>query len=59
MRILRLLLVGRTSKRHWAAKMANLSLHPLVQRDLLQILEHYTIEGGEKLADKFLLKLSE
>ncbi len=39
--------------------MANLSLHPLVQRDLLQILEHYTIEGGEKLADKFLLKLSE
>jgi len=33
--------------------MAGLSLHPLVQRDLRQILDHYTVEGGVKLADKF------
>lgn len=33
--------------------MSYLSIHPLVQRDLRQILDHYSIEGGEKLADKF------
>ena len=33
--------------------MAELSLHPLVQRDLRQILEHYRIEGGDQLADQF------
>ena len=30
-----------------------LSLHPLVQRDLSQILDYYQLEGGEKLADRF------
>ena len=33
--------------------MSELSLHPLVQRDLRQILDHYTVEGGTLLADKF------
>lgn len=33
--------------------MPDLSIHPLVQRDLRQILAHYSIEGGEKLADSF------
>lgn len=33
--------------------MNKLSIHPLVQRDLRHILDHYTLEGGENLADKF------
>ncbi len=33
--------------------MPELSIHPLVQRDLRQIIDHYTIEGGTILADKF------
>lgn len=33
--------------------MAELSIHPLVQRDLYRILDDYRIEGGAKLADRF------
>jgi len=33
--------------------MEDLSIHPLVQKDLRQILAHYTVEGGDTLADKF------
>jgi plasmid stabilization system protein ParE len=33
--------------------MSGLSIHPLVQRDLRQILNHYTEEGGSRLADRF------
>lgn len=33
--------------------MSELSFHPLIQRDLRQILDHYSMEGGSKLADRF------
>lgn len=33
--------------------MSGLTIHPLVQRDLRQILNHYTEEGGRRLADRF------
>jgi plasmid stabilization system protein ParE len=33
--------------------MEELSIHPLVQRDLYRILDDYRIEGGAKLADRF------
>jgi len=33
--------------------MADLSIHPLVQRDLRQVLDHYSVEAGTKLADRF------
>ena len=33
--------------------MAELSIHPMVQRDLYRVLDDYRVEGGVKLADRF------
>ena len=37
--------------------MPSLTIHPLVQRDLRQILNHYTEEGGSRLADRFFAEV--
>ena len=39
--------------------MAELSFHPLVQKDLRRILEHYGNEGGQRLADRFFAEAEE